>query len=234
MARNRRAADAGSLGRARIHNDEPQYRYCDGAPTWANAYLWPVIAEEALAAKRARPGKSERAFDLGCGNGATAGMLSDLGFDVTGVDLSESGIAHAKASYPRCHFEVASVYEDLPARYGTFTLVVSFEVVEHLYAPRKLARVLHDLLEPGGTAIVSTPYHGYLKNLALALAGKLDAHFGSLWDGGHIKFFSVATLRQLLSEAGFQDIHFIRVGRIPPLAKSMVAIARKAPLSPDR
>ena len=33
--------------------------------------------------------------------------------------------------------------------------------------------------------------------------------------------------RSLLSEAGFVDIRFERVGRIPPLAKSMIAIARK-------
>jgi fructose-1,6-bisphosphatase/inositol monophosphatase family enzyme len=74
---------------------------------------------------------------------------------------------------------------------------------------------------------VSTPYHGYWKNLALALAGKLDNHFTALWDHGHIKFWSIATLRHLLQEAGFQSIAFHRVGRIPLLAKSMIAVARK-------
>lgn len=106
-------------------------------------------------------------------------------------------------------------------------LFVSLEVIEHVYDPRAYARTLHDLLEPGGTAIISTPYHGYVKNLALAVTGNLDNHFTALWDGGHIKFFSIRTLRRLLIETGFQGIHIIRVGRIPPLAKSMVAIARK-------
>ena len=89
------------------------------------------------------------------------------------------------------------------------------------------AATLFALLEPGGTAIVSTPYHGYWKNLALALSGKMDAHFTALWDYGHIKFWSVATLTRLLAEAGFVDIRFQRVGRIPALAKSMIAIARR-------
>lgn len=35
------------------------------------------------------------------------------------------------------------------------------------------------------------------------------------------------TLGMLLEEAGFVDIRFRRVGRIPPLAKSMIAIASK-------
>jgi 2-polyprenyl-3-methyl-5-hydroxy-6-metoxy-1,4-benzoquinol methylase len=169
-----------------------------------------------------------RAFDLGCGNGATAHMLSSLGFVVTGVDPSQSGIELARKAYPTCRFEIGSAYDDLAVGYGTFPLVVSLEVIEHCYDPRRFAHTLFDLVEPGGTAIVSTPYHGYLKNLALAISGNLDTHFTVLWDGGHIKFFSIQTLRQLLSEVGFEDIRFIRVGRIPPLAKSMIAVARKS------
>ncbi len=201
-----------------------EYRYHDAGATWANAYLWPVV--EGVA--RERGGGGARAFDLGCGNGATANMLAGLGFAVTGVDPSESGVALARRAYPGCRFEAGGAYDDLAALHGRFPLVVSLEVVEHCYDPRTFAATLFDLVEPGGVAIVSTPYHGYLKNLALALAGKLDAHFTALWDGGHIKFFSIKTLRQLLAEAGFADIRFIRAGRVPPLAKSMVAVARRS------
>jgi 2-polyprenyl-6-hydroxyphenyl methylase/3-demethylubiquinone-9 3-methyltransferase len=31
---------------------------------------------------------------------------------------------------------------------------------------------------------LSTPDHGYLKNLALALSGKIDSHLSALWDDG--------------------------------------------------
>jgi 2-polyprenyl-6-hydroxyphenyl methylase/3-demethylubiquinone-9 3-methyltransferase len=154
-------------------------------------------------------------------------MLSTLGFAVTGVDPSETGIAIARMRHPGCYFEVASAYEDLADRFGTYSLVVSLEVIEHLYDPRLFARTVFNLLEPGGTAIVSTPYHGYFKNLALAVTGSFDRHFTALWDGGHIKFWSMETLRRLLSEAEFHVSHFIRVGRFPPLAKSMVVIAQK-------
>ena len=59
------------------------------------------------------------------------------------------------------------------------------------------------------------------------LRRKSDAHWTALWDGGHIKFWSQATLKQLLNESGFSSVEFVNVGRIPCLAKSMVAIARK-------
>ena len=55
----------------------------------------------------------------------------------------------------------------------------------------------------------------------------MDRHFTALWEHGHIKFWSIATLAELLREAGFKDVRFLRVGRIPALAKSMIAIARK-------
>ncbi len=101
-------------------------------------------------------------------------------------------------------------------------------MVEHVYAPRDYARTVFDLLEPGGVAIISTPYHGYWKNLALAVTGRMDAHFTALWDHGHIKFWSITTLSELLREAGFVDVRFERVGRVPALAKSMIAVARRA------
>jgi len=66
-----------------------------------------------------------------------------------------------------------------------------------------------------------------LKNLALALTGKMDSHFTATWDGGHIKFFSIQTLGELIEERGFTELRFHRVGRLAPLAKSMVAVAWK-------
>lgn len=164
-----------------------------------------------------------RIFEVGCGNGANAKELMSRGYSVTGVDPSPTGITLAN----RSTLHVGSAYDALAATYGTFPIVLSLEVIEHLYQPRAFARTIFDLLQPGGLAIISTPYHGYLKNLALALSGRFDSHFNPLWDGGHIKFWSRRTLGALLTEAGFTGIRFQRVGRIPPLAKSMIAIARK-------
>jgi 2-polyprenyl-6-hydroxyphenyl methylase/3-demethylubiquinone-9 3-methyltransferase len=78
--------------------------------------------------------------------------------------------------------------------------------------------------------VLTTPYHGYLKNLALAVTGAMDAHFTALWDGGHIKFWSYRTLRQLLQEFGFGHCEFRGAGRWPALWKSMVVTARRLPV----
>ncbi len=201
------------------------YVWASAELTRSHDYLLPAL-KEILAGETLLQDR-KRLFELGCGNGSVANELVRLGWDVTGVDPSEQGIAQANARYPAIPLHAGSAYDELAAQYGTFPVVVSLEVVEHVYAPRKYAATLFSLIEQGGLAIVSTPYHGYLKNLALAVSGRMDAHFTALWDHGHIKFWSERTLRTLLEEAGFRDVRFRRVGRIPALAKSMIAVARK-------
>ena len=70
----------------------------------------------------------------------------------------------------------------------------------------RFARTFLSLIAPGGIGFLSTPYHGYFKNVALAVSGQMDRHFTALWDGGHVKFFSIKTLRASLQEAGASDL----------------------------
>jgi 2-polyprenyl-3-methyl-5-hydroxy-6-metoxy-1,4-benzoquinol methylase len=198
-----------------------EYEYTDSDFGHTHAYLLPSLKTFLSSVK------PDRVFELGCGNGAVAGWMSKLDIDVTAIDYSETGVRQANLAHPQLRIEVGSAYDDLAEKYGKYPVAVSLEVIEHLYEPRKLVDNLFNLLQPGGQVFISTPYHGYLKNLALALTGKMEAHFTALWDGGHIKFFSISTLETLLKEAGFIEIEFLRVGRIPMLAKSMIAIARK-------
>lgn len=202
------------------------YRYADSGANHSHKYLLqPTFAT--LDSFFGNNGRKRRVFDLGCGNGSVAALLSENGYDVAGVDLSEEGIAQASVTYPNLRLETGSAYENLAQRFGHFPAVISLEVVEHVYAPRDYARTLYELLEPGGLAVLSTPYHGYWKNLVLALSGNMDAHFTALWDHGHIKFWSIKTLGTLLREVGFEQPTFQRVGRLPALAMSMIAVARK-------
>ncbi len=201
------------------------YHYSNAEKKHSQAYLLPAVLD-ILQAALAR-GAVPRVFDLGCGAGAVANELSARGIEVVGVDPSKQGIEQAQKAYPHLRLYLGSTEEDLAAKYGTFPFVLSLEVIEHVYAPRQFMARAFQLLEPGGQLILSTPYHGYFKNLLLALSGKLDAHFTALWDNGHIKFWSIRTLSQLVTEAGLKSISFTRVGRISVLAKSMILVAMK-------
>lgn len=163
--------------------------------------------------------------DLGCGNGHISGRLAALGYHVTGVDASASGIQIAQHAYPGVEFVHALIDGDL--KLGQFDLVISSDVIEHLYRPSDLLEAAASQLKPGGQILLGTPYHGYLKNLVLAATGKMDAHFSALHDGGHIKFFSIKTLSKLMRDHGFDNLSFTFYGRAPWLWKNMICHARK-------
>jgi 2-polyprenyl-3-methyl-5-hydroxy-6-metoxy-1,4-benzoquinol methylase len=172
-----------------------------------------------------------RVLDLGAGNGALCEQMRASGFEVAGVEYDKQGFAIAQSSYPKIRFYNFGVQDDpaaLLAQEGPFDAVVSTEVIEHLFAPHLLPNYARAMLKPGGYLVITTPYHGYLKNLVLSIFDKWDAHFSPLWHGGHIKFWSRATLSALLAENGFWVIGFSGVGRIPYLWKSMVLIAQAA------
>lgn len=175
-------------------------------------------------------GTGLRICDLGCGNGFLASLLGHEGHHVTGVDASPSGIEVARRHYEndrvkfvRSELDALAAAPDL----GKFDVVVSSDVVEHLYRPSDLVVAARHLLDPGGTLIVGTPYHGWLKNVAIAVSGKWDSHHGPLWDGGHIKFFSPRTLSQLVADAGFSVRSFHFHGRAPYLWKNMICVASR-------
>src|ERR1044072_2744394 len=163
--------------------------------------------------------------DLGCGNGHISGRLAALGYNVTGVDASASGIQIAQRAYPCVEFVQALIDRDLSL--GQFDLVISSDVIEHLYRPSDLLEATGSLVKPGGQVLLGTPYHGYLKNLMLAATGRMEAHFSALHDGGHIKFFSVNTLSKLMRAHGFDDLRFTFYGRAPWLWKNMICHARR-------
>lgn len=195
------------------------YGWSDEAPE-SSSYINQAIINIAA---RLDP-RPQTILDVGCGNGVLAAELASQGYAVTGVDGDTRAIEIARSKYPNAEFETG-VFENPPP--GLFDFVCSTEVVEHLYAPHELARYCFDALKPGGTLAMSTPYHGYWKNLALSLTDKWDSHHTVHWHGGHIKFWSRRTLAELLTKAGFEVTGFAGVGRLPYLWKSMILIARR-------
>jgi len=166
-------------------------------------------------------------LDVGCGNGYIASQLSTMGHNVIGIDASDDGIAIARKAHPDVRFEVHSAYDDLRDIVVDVDVIVSSEVIEHLYQPKLFLENVFNVLRPGGHIILTTPYHGYLKNLALSLFDHWDKHHTVEREGGHIKFFSEKTLTRMLKGCGFNDVVFHNAGRVCWLWKSMVCRTQK-------
>ena len=206
-----------------------EYVYQNADPHCSTEYLLPVVKE---LVRGIAP--LSVVVDLGCGNGSFLAQFRQNGWDLHGIDMSHSGIEEAAKAFSGIDFSCADLTKDLSTHslVGRCDLVISTEVVEHVFLPRVYAKNCFRFLKPGGILVISTPYHGYVKNVALALAGKMDFHHGALNDYGHIKFWSRHTITSLLTESGFEVQQFTGAGRLPFLWKSMVILAKKIqPLS---
>ncbi len=168
--------------------------------------------------------KQQTILDVGCGNGYLVRYLISQGFNAYGTDASEEGINIAKHTYPNNFYLQDISTGKLPPELSKlkFNTIVSTEVIEHLYDPEGFIQFCKKILEPSGQIIISTPYHGYFKNLVLSIFNKWDSHMDPLWHGGHIKMWSRRRLTDLLTEAGFKVVAFKGCGRFPYFWKSMV------------
>ena len=198
--------------------------------TCAHDYLFPDICN---IIKDLNVNKQAKILDAGCGGGYILHELYKLGFeDVWGFDASDTGIALARTNYPALKDRIAvhDAYDNkLPSLFpvNKFDIILSVEVIEHMYSPRDYLKNIRHWLNDGGLFIITTPYNGYMKNIIISLLNKYDLHHNPLWDGGHIKYFSKNTLYQILEEVGLKTVKFYGSGRLPFLWKSMIIAGRK-------
>jgi len=199
-----------------------EYIWPSSRPAHNHSYLLPALL------KVLGPANGRTVLDVGCGNGSLTARLAAAGFQCTGLEHAESGVEQASLAFPDVTFGTHDVNEPLPADLrGRFDVVLAAEVIEHLFLPRKLFARASEALAPGGTLVITTPYHGYWKNLALAVTNKYDFHWRPSWDYGHIKFFSRSTLEEMAVECGYRPSSFDRIGRVPALAKTMILTAAR-------
>jgi ubiquinone/menaquinone biosynthesis C-methylase UbiE len=199
---------------------------------WREA-VWRAVPEDAtperFASRRAfllehvRPGQS--VLDLGAGDGAFAAEMARAGCSVVAVDVAEEALRRARARVAGLDARVAVEGEPLPLEEDSVDVVWAGEVLEHVADVVGLLAEVRRVLRWGGTLLVTTPYHGRVMLLALALRARAtDEHFDPRAD--HLRFFTARTFHAVLSDAGFADVEIEAVGGVPLLRTALHAVAR--------
>jgi 2-polyprenyl-6-hydroxyphenyl methylase/3-demethylubiquinone-9 3-methyltransferase len=166
-------------------------------------------------------------LDAGCGSGVFSAFLHELGYTPAGIDISHNAVAYARRRYPNIPFQVAIVENGLPFSGEHFAAIWFSEVIEHVFDVHATLAELNRILQPGGTLILTTPYHGMVKNLIIALKG-YDRHYNPYLS--HIRFSSRNSLRMCLERAGFSVEQWRGIGRNWPVYKSQFVVCRKTGL----
>lgn len=167
----------------------------------------------------ARTRQPATVLDLACGRGALLKALRAALPEIrlTGADISEGSIAEVKSF----GFEafVVDVTRPFPFAEGAFDCVIFGEVIEHVIDPDATLLEIGRVLRLGGTLIVTTPNLASWYNRILLLLGiqpiftetSLHVNLGrkfrflGQWreTQGHIKIFTLAALKEMLTANGF-------------------------------
>ena len=111
------------------------------------------------------PSRSE-ILDLACGRGRHAQYLNELGFDVTGVDLSPENIAYAKKyENPSLHFEEHDMCLPYPKKFdAVFNLFTSFGYFESEEDNLRTIKSIRKELKPDGFGVIDFMNVALVKN----------------------------------------------------------------------
>jgi SAM-dependent methyltransferase len=181
------------------------------------------ILEPHLAALASR----NSALDIGAGDGAFLEELVALGFEnVVGVEPSEAPIAAAKATvrgYLKCGIFAAEQFAP-----ESLDLITCFQVIEHVWDPRKIATDAYALLKPGGLLVL-------VAHDRRAFSARVMGTKSPIFDIEHLQLFDKSTGAALLRAAGFGSIaisslvnkypinYWIKLFPLPRTAKAVVS-----------
>lgn len=194
------------------------------APT--DASLREAFLLSRLDAEKERLGRQVRVLDLGCGEGHFAEVLVRADAGVVACDVAEEPLRRARANHPDLDLRLVEPDGPLPFADASFDIVWAGETIEHVLDTSHWLSEVRRVLPSGGLILLSTPDHGLLSRLHLALSERAFAsHFDPRSD--HLRFFVPRTLVGLLSDFGFEEIALLRRGGVPGARRVLLASARR-------
>jgi 2-polyprenyl-3-methyl-5-hydroxy-6-metoxy-1,4-benzoquinol methylase len=172
-------------------------------------------------------GRAPRVLDVGCGEGQLAAELERAGMTVVGVDVAAEALRRARERHPGLDLRIVPPQGRWPLTESSFDVVWAGETIEHVIDTAGWLSEVRRVLRSGGTLLLSTPEHGPLALLGLALwRAAYDAHFDPR--GDHLRFFTARTLARLLEDFGFRDIEVRRAGGFPGARRLLLVSARRS------
>lgn len=145
----------------------------------------------------------KKILDVGCGTGKLVEFLNKQGLQASGCDESKEAVRLGRKTNTPKLIKKASATK-LPYKTGSFDLVTSISVIEHLSKKQARTFLLETsrVLKPHGFVFLITP--NYSSPFRLFLGKKWFAYK----DPTHINFFTPKSIKRLLTDCGFKNVKF--------------------------
>ncbi len=168
-------------------------------------------------------------LDVGCGTGALATRLADLGYEMVGVDPSEGMLRVLQERTSRVR-GVRGSGTSLEFPDGSFDLVLSVAVLHHIAAPADVRRTLAEMVRvtrPGGRILVwdHNPRNPYWRLLMARVPQ----------DTGEERLIGRGELVEGLVDAGAEPVLVTRLGMVPEFTpRRLIGAAATAERAAER
>ena len=169
----------------------------------------------------------ERVLDVGCGEGSFSAELHRAGARVVGVDVAREPLERASRLHPGLDLRLVDPDGEWDLELSSFDAVWAGEVIEHVADTTTWLSQVRSLLRPGGRLILSTPDHGPLTLMRMALSPRA---FQTVMDprSDHLRFYNRRAISGLLSDLGFDSIRVSRAGGLPGARRHLLVLATRS------
>lgn len=191
-------------------------------------------------------GSKKIILDVGCNDGFIGKILIEKNNQVYGCDIVDENLKIAKKAGLKIK-RIDIENEELSYPSNFFDFVILGDVIEHVFDTDRLLRICNKVLKNNGKIIITTPNIASLGRRIMLLLGispyieySIVQTTNGLPSVGHIRYFTVKTLNDLLGKNGYKEIFvtsdylvlpFMQLpmfGKIfPSIGRNLFAIAKK-------
>lgn len=152
------------------------------------------------------PPEYRRVLEVGCGCGELGRLLRSRGHHVTGIELVDE-MAERARRWLDCVVTADVETAGFPFPPASFDAIVFADVLEHLIDPWRVLREAVGVLSANGAIVASIPNVQNLDVLRRLLRGRWQYRARGITDFGHLRFFTLGTIRGLFAQAGLEIVH---------------------------
>lgn len=156
-------------------------------------------------------GGGHRVLEVGCSTGYVTEHFVANGNTVVGVEIDPDAAREAERFAERVHVADLDLVRVSSLESGRFDVIVLGDVLEHLRDPDTTLADLLTLLDPGGRVVISLPNVAHVDLRLMLLGGDWTYQDTGLLDRTHLRWFTRASIREMLGRHGLVATRLERV-----------------------
>lgn len=163
-----------------------------------------------------------RVLDVGCHTGKFAAFLRQKQCTVSGIEVNPSAAAVAAQLLDQVvvgDIEDSATWSQVA---GSFDVIMFLDVLEHCRRPEAVLGQARGRLAAGGFLLTSLPNIAHWSIRKALLGGRFEYQETGILDQTHLRFFTLASARQMFRKTGYRIDRMDYVLAMPKLFKQRI------------